>query len=521
MPIYGPPIGDLKPTDMAGLLNNGLAAHPDEIALASTKNSWTWRQLDHASNRYAAHLVSRGVRKGDRVASLMPNRDVLVVHYLACLKAGFVCVPLNYRYTALEIDYALSLTGAHILLAHVDRADDLATSNYVDELPLGVVRYGAGEGDDSFEAMLEKEAPPVEMPSPSPGDLAIIFFTSGSTGKPKGVMHSFETLGWITAIWAHTYGLEDSDVMLGASSMSHIGAFGNTLGALSVGAKALVARTFDPDEVLSLFRSYGPSWLNMLPAALFGVVRNRHAHPDDFKTLRYCTAAGDKIVDELKSKFAEMTGVPIAEGYGMSELGFVSMASLSGSKKTGSVGRTVIGSILSIRSDAGDEVSTGTEGRLWVKSPSATIGYWDNPNATAETIVDGWLDTGDLMKVDVDGDLWFCGRKKQIIVHDGSNISPQEVEESLIAHSAVTSAGAVGVHDLVHGENVWAYVELTDDGEQPDGQELIAFSRARIGYKAPEVIVFVDQMPMNATGKVDRATLKHWAAERHDVEISH
>ena len=144
------------------------------------------------------------------------------------------------------------------------------------------------------------------------------------------------------------------------------------------------------------------------------------------------------------------------------------------------------------------------------------VGYWANPNATAETIVDDWLDTGDIVRADDDGCVWFAGRKKQIIIHDGSNISPQEVEESLEAHDAVDLAGVVGVHDLVHGENVRAYVTLREGMARPSEQELIGFSRARVGYKAPEEVVVLEEMPFNATGKVDRARLKSIAAREHE-----
>ena len=128
---------------------------------------------------------------------------------------------------------------------------------------------------------------------------------------------------------------------------------------------------------------------------------------------------------------------------------------------------------------------------------------------------DGWLDTGDVMRADADGFIWFCGRKKQIIVHDGSNISPQEVEDALLQHPAVEAAGVVGVHDLLHGETVRAYVELKAGAPRPAAQALIAFARARAGYKAPEDIVFLDAMPLNPTGKVDRAALKKLAAGDH------
>jgi acyl-CoA synthetase (AMP-forming)/AMP-acid ligase II len=142
-------------------------------------------------------------------------------------------------------------------------------------------------------------------------------------------------------------------------------------------------------------------------------------------------------------------------------------------------------------------------------------GYWNDSEATAEVERDGWFDTGDVMKVDEDGYLWFCGRQKQIIVHDGSNIAPQEVEDALLQHPSVESAGAVGINDIVHGENVRAYVTLKPEAPKPSAADLIQFARARVGYKAPEEIVFLDMMPLNATGKVDRAKLKDLAAGNH------
>jgi acyl-CoA synthetase (AMP-forming)/AMP-acid ligase II len=139
------------------------------------------------------------------------------------------------------------------------------------------------------------------------------------------------------------------------------------------------------------------------------------------------------------------------------------------------------------------------------------VGYWDNPQATDEAFSDGWLDTGDVMRADETGYLYFCGRKKQIIVHDGSNICPQEIEAALLEHPAVTAVGVVGIHDEVHGENVRAYVTFDPDADRPNAQDLIQFARREVGYKAPEEIVVLDEFPLTATGKVDRALLKRMA----------
>jgi long-chain acyl-CoA synthetase len=217
---------------------------------------------------------------------------------------------------------------------------------------------------------------------------------------------------------------------------------------------------------------------------------------------------------QLQSEFTELAGLKINEIYGMSEIGISNLNPSCGTNKVGSVGPANVGYALSIRDETGRELPVGEDGRLWVSSPCNMVGYWNRHDATAEIIKDGWLDTGDVMMADDDGYFWFRGRKKEIIIHDGSNICPQEVEDALLEHAAVESAGVVGIHDLVHGENVRAYITLKDGLTQPTSQELIRFARARVGYKAPEEIVVLEVMPLNPAGKVDRLTLKR-IAEAH------
>lgn len=479
------------------------------------ETQWTWVELERATSRIAAHYLALGLKPGDRVASLMPNRTALLIHYLACFKAGLVATPLNYRYTAPEIDHALEVSEAVIIFAHAERAGDIAASR-ANSLPLGVITYGAGESKaPSYEHFVEAEPPDVALPEPGPNTPAAIFFTSGSTGPAKGVTHTFESLGWMLASTAAAFEFTADDVLLPGSSCSHIGGFTFSFAALSAGARVIVARAFDHEELAPLLRATRPTVLSMLPTALLRLIREHDILKDDFSSLRLCRAGGDKVPAELEKEFIALTGHPVNEGYGMSEIGLASLNPPSGIVKLGSVGSPNPGFMFSIRHDEGHELPHGQEGRLWVNTPTRTTGYWNNPEASADVIRDGWLDTGDVMKADEDGYLWFCGRKKQIIVHDGSNICPQEVEEALLEHPTVENAGVIGVHDLMHGENVRAYVELKSGATRPKARELIQFARERVGYKAPEEIVFLDAMPLNATGKVDRVTLKKLAAGDH------
>jgi len=328
------------------------------------------------------------------------------------------------------------------------------------------------------------------------------------------VTHSAASAGAMLASAAAAFEMTSDDVVLPGSSLSHLGGFMFSLAALAAGARAVVARSFDADEILPLLRANRPSVLCMLPSALFNVVRDGAARREDFASLRLCRAGADKVPAELEREFTELTGLAIDEGYGCSEAGLIALNPPSGVIKAGSVGTACPGFALAIRDRDGQEVPAETDGSLWIRSPSVMAGYWRRPEATASVFRDGWFDTGDLMRMDRDGYLWFRGRKKQIIVHDGSNIAPQEVEEALLDHPAVLSAGAVGVHDLLHGENVRAYVTVRADAAPPTCQELIRFARDRIGYKAPEEVELLEEMPLNPTGKVDRVTLKRLAEER-------
>ena len=498
---------------LCGLLRAGMGADPDGLALICADTRWTWRTLDGLSDRLAVGLLGLGLEPGDRVASLMPNRPALIVHYLACFKAGLVATPLNYRYMAPEIDHALAVSGARVLLAHAEREEDLAASRLARQLPLGTISYGStGRGvGPAFEELIEGEASSSPPAALAPAAPAVIFFTSGSTGRPKGVTHTHETLGWMFAAAAAGLELSPADLLLAGSSLSHVGAFYVSFAALSAGAGVIVAQTFDGDELLPLLREDHPTVLSMLPSALFALTRDHGARHGDFASLRLCRGAGDTVSAELEREFAALSGFVIDEAYGLTEAGLVTVSPPSGQIKVSSVGQVVPAVALSIRNDDGHELPVGSEGRLWINTPAATAGYWDDPGATEVAFSNGWLDSGDVMRADDEGYFFFRGRKKQIIVHDGSNICPQEVEGALLEHPGVASAGVIGIHDLVHGENVRAYITLTEGTARPASQELIQFARARVGYKAPEEIVVLDHMPLTATGKLDRTHLKQMA----------
>jgi long-chain acyl-CoA synthetase len=510
MPLEGRQLA--APVDLRNLLCVGLDHEPDATAVTSATDIMTWGELDDASDRLARQYVALGLSAGDRIASLLPNRALLLVHYLACFRAGLVTTPLNYRYAPPEIDHALEVSGARAIVAHAERAHDLHASALAPNLLQIGLEGRLGDGPTLEQLVADDPGPVTLMPAPR-GDAAAIFFTSGSTGPAKGVTHSLDSLGWMVASAVDGFELTRADTFLPGSSMSHIGSFLWALASLSVGARVVVARTFDAGEILPLLRAHEPTVLAMIPAALTALVRDHDVTPADFASLRVCRAGADKVSLELEHEFSALTGLLVDEGYGMTEVGLATLNPPRGPIKQGSIGRPVGGFAVSVRGDDHAECTSGTVGRVWIRTLSQTIGYWDNPDATAEIVKDGWLDSGDLAHADDDGYLWFFGRKKQIIVHDGSNISPGEVEGALAEHPAVELVGVVGIHDVVHGENVRAYVTVKDGVERPTSHELVEFARERVGYNAPEEVVFLTEMPVNATGKLDRVALKAMAED--------
>jgi long-chain acyl-CoA synthetase len=516
MSLVGPPLP--PPTPLRDLLSRGLRGEPDTAALSTAETSLSWAELHHRTGILAASYRGLGLRPGDRVASLLPNRLDAVLHVLACIRAGLVATPLNYRYRCPEIDRALKLSGARWLLFHAERQGDVDGCRERNGLDLGCLRVvdgmdgrladqvdfatagrNAGAGDPSAAAAEE----PFAADAP-----ALIFFTSGSTGVPKGVTHDRRSLEALINAYGRNFHLTGADRYLIASSMAHIGGLLGCLSSLTLGTPVFVARSSDAAELAQMLLAFRPTVVKMLPSTLFSLVRDPQVPGDAFASLRECCVAGDHVPSELHGEVRQRTGHHITEMYAMTEAGMLAANRGGDADRIGSVGPPAVGVELQIRGDDGRPLPAGETGDLWARTPCAMQGYWRDPTATAEVLVEGWLATGDRMRADADGVLWFAGRRRQIIVHDGSNICPQEVEDALLEHPAVTGAVAIGIHDLVHGENVRAYVTLHAGARAPAEAELIAFTRARIGYKAPTSIVVLDRLPLNATGKVDRPAIR-------------
>jgi acyl-CoA synthetase (AMP-forming)/AMP-acid ligase II len=494
---------------------------PDKVALWFGQRSWTYRELDDATDRIAAALGTAGVRPGDRVALFLLNCPELVLGYFACFKVGAVTVPLNYRYRQAEARYALEHSGATTLIVHQALAAEVAG------LPLaamGVSRCYLAAGAAArpfvpFDALLA--GPSAAVPEATFGEqqLAAILYTSGSTARPKGVMYSHSTLWNDCAIQTTSFEYTAADVHLISTAACHAAAFsGQLLPNVYAGGTSVLTHLPTPAQVVGAIQTHRVTRVQMLPATLDDLVAYLEHHPSaDLGSWRACTAGGDVVPVDLQHRFRTVTGFEIAELYGMTEVLSCITNPPFGAKRLGSIGKPVARTRVRVVDDQGRDVPAGRTGELLVQSPAMMVGYWNDPTATVEALRDGWMHTGDLARGDDDGYYWFVSRKKEIIIRGGSNISPLEVEEVLDAHPAVHLSCVVGLPDKHYGQSVAAYVALRDDAApRPTADELRRFVADRIAaYKVPERITIMPEMPLNSTGKVDRKKLHALVLAEH------
>jgi long-chain acyl-CoA synthetase len=508
--------GSPPPMLIGQMLTESRRRDPDKVALWFGDRSWTYAELDASADRVAGGLSAAGVQTSDRVATLLPNCPELLLTYLACLRLGAIAVPMNYRYRRPEAEYALTHSGAETLIVHCERLDELSGIDW-DKQRIArrfVVGGAGGGGFQPFERLsAEGERPPTASFDES--QRAAILYTSGTTAKPKGVVYSHATL-WNSCVNQSASGqFTADDVHLVTTSASHAAAFTGQLlpNIYGGGTSVLMDRPTAADVVAAIGR-HRVTRIQMLPANLEDLVEHLEKQPADVSSLRSCFAGGDVVPLDLHRRFRAVAGIEVSEVCGMTESLTYCMNPPFGGQRIGSVGRPIANTEVRIV-EAGHDVPVGQTGEIAIRSAANFVEYWRDPSATAAAVRDGWLLSGDLGRLDEDGFLWFVGRRKEIIIRGGSNISPLEVEEAIDEHPAVHLSGVVGAPDKHFGQIVVAYVHLRPAATaRPSVEELRQFVSARIAaYKVPEHIFFLDDMPLNATGKVDRHKLHERLAD--------
>jgi long-chain acyl-CoA synthetase len=484
--------------NLSTVLTDSAERDPDHVALRLDDMEVSYGLLDEGSARLAAVLADRGLKPGDRVGIMLPNVPYFGVCYYGVLRAGGVVVPMNVLLKRREVAFYLGDSGAELMFAWEGFADDANAGAQEAGAECIVVKPG------EFEKLLAGVEPRREVVDRAPDDTAVILYTSGTTGTPKGAELTHANLKTNCEITRDMFGIGGDVVTLGALPLFH--SFGQTCGmnaTLAAGGTLSLIPRFDPGKALEIIERDRVNLFQGVPTMYSALLHHEGHEKFDTATLELCVSGGSAMPVELMRSFEEAFGCKILEGYGLSESSPVaSFNRPDRERKPGSIGIPIEGVEMKVVDDDGNEVPQGEVGEIVIRGHNVMKGYWNKPDETGETLIDGWLHTGDIAKIDEDGYFFIVDRKKDLIIRGGYNVYPREIEEVLYEHPAVREAAVIGVKDDNLGEEVGAAVALKD-GEEASAQELRDFVKEQVAaYKYPRRVWFVDDLPKGPTGKI-------------------
>lgn len=496
---------------LQSLIAKACSHRPSDALLNFQGRSWSAEEVEAHSTTMAQSLASHGVEVMDRVAILLTNRPETVLTYLACFKGGYVLVPLDYRHHGSQLKYAVSHSGATVLIVHRDRYNELE-----EEGILGLVSQVFVVGDsnqqraDAFDQLLTPHSVLTLSERFDADQLCMMIYTSGTTSRPKGVTFTRGAIEDGVLKYLARVPLNHNDCGLIAAPITRPMALrSQLLPLLAVGGCACLIESFDCNHyVAALLDPPQKTVLALLPAAWSQVLR----HPDigkvDFRCLRFALTGGDSTPMNVHREFTRITGHELTEQYGSSEVGPISINPPFGRKKLGSAGLPMYGAQVMIVDDDDFDLPSGETGKIVIRSQYAMDGYWNDTALTRKTIFNGTIRTGDLGRFDEDGYLWFMGRNRDLIIRGGSNISPFEVELTIKTHDAVIDACVVGVSHPELGQTVETFIQLKP-GVSLSSEELQSYLASRLAaYMVPEKVHLVDELPLKGAGKIDRDKLR-------------
>lgn len=492
---------------------------PERTAIidAATDAQLSYGELNERATRLANYLRERcGVRSGDRVAVLALNRTEVLEAYFAAAKLTAMLVPLNYRLTQPELAYILEDCEPRVLLYESDF--EPVVNRLRRDTALGsCIKFdanGAGDAltDDPLyaEALAAGSTEPVEVERFDAEMIAMIIYTSGTTGRPKGAMLSHRMLMW-NAINTHLgWDLVSSDVTPLHAPLFHTGGFNVlTLPLLHIGGTVVMMRSFDATKVLEVLEKYHCTVFFGVPTMFQMMMESPHFERTDFGSLRLVISGGAPCPLPLIEAY-QRRGVCFTQGFGLTEVGpnCFKLELKDATRKAGSIGFPNFHSEARIVDEGGRDVQRGEVGELILHGLHVCSGYWQNAEATAQALRDGWFYTGDLARQDEEGYYYIVGRAKDMIISGGENIYPAEVEAVLHSHPAIASAAVIGLPDEKWGETPVAAV-VTRPGNAVAEAEIIEFCQDKLArYKIPKRVFFVDEFPLSASGKILKRLVK-------------
>jgi long-chain acyl-CoA synthetase len=482
----------------------------DSVALISRGRNTTYGELRDQIDHLRGGLASLGIQQGDRVALLCSNSRHFVVTYFATIGLGAVAVPLNPLSPAPELQSEISAVEAKVVLveklsaatwANVDRSSVPSV-----EIVIGIEGAASGDGVNVFADLLAID--PVPVADVDDDQSAVLIFTSGTAGLPRAAMLSHGNLAANLKQSRATSRIFADDLIYGVLPLFHI--FGlnvvMTLG-LAQGATVMLVQRFDPQTAADTIKERGVTVIPGAPAMWAAFAHFDELDDGVMSTVRLALSGASRLPLPVFERMRERFGIEIAEGYGLTETSAIVTTSVGHPIRPGSVGRALEGVEIRLVNSEGGDVLVGDVGEIWVRGPNVFDGYYNDPEASAAVLIDGWLTTGDMGMVDDDGYLYLVDRAKDLVIVSGFNVYPAEVEEVLAHHPDVTEAGVIGVPHPHTGEAVKAFVVVAGDADI-DEDTLIEYCLDHLArYKCPSKIMFVPELPRNLTGKLVRRRL--------------
>ena len=462
------------------IINQGRSS---DIAIVDEGRRFTYADFAQNVKIFRNRLYALGVREGDRVGIFSRNSAEFIFAYFAVASLGAISVPVNFQLSARETNYILENSEVKFVLTY-EKLDTNFTQ-------YDIATFGEMPCDVTAPEL------PADFDENSP---CVIIYTSGTTGNPKGAVLSHKNLVHNTR-QCSVFKCHRECKVLCVLPMYHC--FEWTCAVLNTfyrGAEAHVVRVFKPKEVVDMIREHGITDVIIVPS-IFKLI-TALAKPEDFKTVRFAMSGGTTLPDKIIQEFTDKFGLPIAEGYGLSEASPCVFLTTHGEERAGSCGKTLDGEEVRIVDPDGNDAPIG---ELLVRGGQVMLGYWKNPQATAEAIdKDGWLHTGDVAKFDADGYAYIVNRLKEMIISMGENIYPREVEEVVYDFPGIKDAAVIGIEDKLRGQVGACFYEVRE-GETVDPRELKKFLQKNLAlYKVPREFHELAEIPRTSTGKISK-----------------
>lgn len=520
-------------------LERAAARFPDRPAIDFLGRIHSYGELHELVRRAAAGLRRLGVEKGTRVALFLPNTAYYVICYHALLEAGGIVVNCNPLYSESELERQLEDSGARLLVTLdlallLPKALAIAGRGGLDRIvlcsmaqalprPTGLLfrllkhRELAKPPADApvvpFERLVEEPATNFRPAEVEPDDVAVLQYTGGTTGVPKGAMLTHRNLvaNREQVIAWDPHAEHGNERVLGVLPLFHVFAMTVVMNmAIGIGARMILLPRFNPRQVLRTIHKKRPTLFPVVPTLLGALLASPQITRYDLRSLRFCISGGAPLPVELKERFEARTGCVVVEGYGLTEASpVVTCNPIYGRARAGSIGVPIPSTLVEIR-DLDDPrrcLPAGHKGELCVCGPQVMKGYWNCPDETEQTFVDGWLRTGDVGTMDEDGYFYLVDRIKDLIIVHGYNVYPRIVEEAIYEHPAVAETTVIGVPDPHYGQIPKAFVKLAA-GKSVTAEELIAFLKTKLSpFEVPREIEFRQELPKTMIGKLSKKEL--------------